>query len=248
MAGKRLNLVSVPQPCPRTWHSMHGSETERLCDDCHKTVHNLSTMKRSEAERLLRTANGTLCVAFSRGADGRIVTSDRRARFSLRRPFDGLSAAALAAFIAVSQPAAALAARLGADQDAAGNTGAIRTVGQNPLRGVINGTVRDMIGEPMADATVTAHKDGADFTTKTDKDGKYVLLVPIGSYRVTAEVLGFNTFALDHIRVWWALPSRVDATLSVGMVGETVTVVGDGVLVDAIKAPVRAVRRLFGAE
>ena len=55
----------------------------------------------------------------------------------------------------------------------------------------ISGTVNDLDGRPVADATVAA---GAH-TTQTDGAGAYTLSVPAGSYRVTAEKLGVCSLA-----------------------------------------------------
>ena len=50
----------------------------RHCSHCRKTVHNLSAMPRSEAEALLASGGGKLCVAFALTPEGRLVSPPER--------------------------------------------------------------------------------------------------------------------------------------------------------------------------
>jgi len=55
---------------------MTGDGTTRFCKHCQLHVHNLSNMTRAEAESFLSTAEGRVCAAFWRRADGTILTTD----------------------------------------------------------------------------------------------------------------------------------------------------------------------------
>jgi hypothetical protein len=69
-----LEQVKVAAPCPADWEKMVGDERVRYCDRCSLHVYNLSGMTRREAEGLVASAEGRLCVRFYRRADGTILT------------------------------------------------------------------------------------------------------------------------------------------------------------------------------
>jgi hypothetical protein len=55
---------------------MQGDAQVRFCGDCKLTVYNLSDMTTAEAEALVRSHEGRLCVRFYRRADGKVMTRD----------------------------------------------------------------------------------------------------------------------------------------------------------------------------
>lgn len=55
---------------------MEGDDRIRFCSDCKLNVYNLSGMTRVEAEELVATREGRLCVTFIRRFDGTIITKD----------------------------------------------------------------------------------------------------------------------------------------------------------------------------
>ena len=69
-----LDGVRVAAPCPADWERMVGDERMRYCDSCSLHVYNLSGMTRREAEALVTSTEGRLCVRFYRRADGTILT------------------------------------------------------------------------------------------------------------------------------------------------------------------------------
>jgi hypothetical protein len=71
-----LERVKVAAPCPADWSKMVGDERVRYCDQCSQHVYNLSGMTRREAEALVTSAEGRLCVRFYRRADGTILTQN----------------------------------------------------------------------------------------------------------------------------------------------------------------------------
>lgn len=71
-----LSGIRIASPCSADWNEMIGSERERFCGDCKLNVYNLSGMTQPEAERLLMSSEGRLCVRFYRRADGTILTKD----------------------------------------------------------------------------------------------------------------------------------------------------------------------------
>src|SRR6185295_3367175 len=71
-----LNNVQVASPCPTDWDEMYGDDRKRFCGECKLNVYNLSDMGRQEAENLLLSSEGRLCVRFYRRKDGTVLTKD----------------------------------------------------------------------------------------------------------------------------------------------------------------------------
>jgi hypothetical protein len=71
-----LENIRVAAPCHVDWAQMTGDERKRHCGDCKKTVYNLSGMTRDEAEHLLVTNEGALCVRYFQRHDGTILLAD----------------------------------------------------------------------------------------------------------------------------------------------------------------------------
>jgi len=89
------------------------------------------------------------------------------------------------------------------------------------------GTVTDPTGAVVANAkiTITNQDNGFVRTTTTNSTGSYSSPnIPNGSYEMTVEVPGFNTFDRKDIVVNVNETVRADAKLQVGNVGQTVTV------------------------
>lgn len=71
-----LDDIKIASPCSQDWNSMTGNDRQRFCGACELNVYNLSGMTRTEAERLIMSAEGRLCVRFYRRADGTVITQD----------------------------------------------------------------------------------------------------------------------------------------------------------------------------
>jgi hypothetical protein len=71
-----LDNVRVASPCSANWNEMYGNERMRFCADCKLNVYNLSDMTRQEAENLIVSSEGRLCVRFFRRTDGTILTKN----------------------------------------------------------------------------------------------------------------------------------------------------------------------------
>src|SRR3954470_19236031 len=74
-----LDVIQVASPCTASWEQMKGDEQRRFCDHCNKFVHDLSAMPTDEAEKLVCSAAGQLCVRFARDTrSGQLITLDYR--------------------------------------------------------------------------------------------------------------------------------------------------------------------------
>ncbi len=103
--------------------------------------------------------------------------------------------------------------------------------------GTVTGKVIDSSGGVLPGVTVTATSPALQVpqvTAVTTADGDYRLNpLPIGTYTLVYELAGFQTSRHEGIRLTAGFTARVDVTMSVGALEETVTVSGASPLVDA---------------
>lgn len=71
-----LNQLTISTPCDVAWDGMAGSDRERHCESCAKTVHNLIELSSGEAYRIVTEAAAKVCVRIHRDAAGNVVTKD----------------------------------------------------------------------------------------------------------------------------------------------------------------------------
>jgi hypothetical protein len=71
-----LRQVKIAAPCSVKWETMPGGERVRSCSQCSHKVYNLSAMSGDEAAKLIREAEGRVCVRLYRRADGSVMTRD----------------------------------------------------------------------------------------------------------------------------------------------------------------------------
>lgn len=109
------------------------------------------------------------------------------------------------------------------------------------LNGQIEGTVTDANGAavPSVSITVSNIQTGTERQTTTDDNGFYRLpLLPLGSYRVTAESTNFKKYIREGITLTTGQIATIDVQLETGSVTEIVTVNSDAPIADAGKIDV----------
>ncbi|HWB95872.1 MAG TPA: carboxypeptidase regulatory-like domain-containing protein, partial [Bryobacteraceae bacterium] len=97
----------------------------------------------------------------------------------------------------------------------------------------ITGRVTDPSGAAIVGATVTAKDQdrGTEWPTKTNEDGIYAFpRIPIGRYELKVEASGFKTHTQSGITLEVNQRARIDATMEVGQVSESVTVTAEGAI------------------
>ena len=95
------------------------------------------------------------------------------------------------------------------------------------ITGSINGIVTDSTGGVLPGVQVTVTNIGTNVakTVTTGPSGAYVVpFLFFGTYRVSAELAGFKTARAENVRLSTSEQVRVDLTLSVGDVTESVEV------------------------
>ncbi|MBI4904646.1 MAG: TonB-dependent receptor [Acidobacteria bacterium] len=95
------------------------------------------------------------------------------------------------------------------------------------LYGSIVGNIKDSTGAAVPDATVSVKEAATGFArqTRTNESGQFQFTtLPGGTYEVTVTKSGFTTFATREVAVSPNSVARVDASLDVGAVSESIRV------------------------
>jgi hypothetical protein len=101
LASMKRTLVVIRTPCGADWNSMSPRGSARLCASCDKLVHDLSAMSESDARRLLRGTDQSLCVRYLYDQTGDIWFAEH---FERRHSRAKLGVAAAAAALAGAAP------------------------------------------------------------------------------------------------------------------------------------------------
>lgn len=72
ISASKLDNIRIATPLSADWQKMEGDERVRHCHKCKLNVFNLKEMTRTEAEKLLQTTEGRLCVQIYRRKDGTV--------------------------------------------------------------------------------------------------------------------------------------------------------------------------------
>ncbi len=93
--------------------------------------------------------------------------------------------------------------------------------------GKISGVVKNADGQALAGANVLV--EGTTFGAATDANGQYYILdVPVGTYTVRAEYIGYKALSISNIRVSADLTTNVDFSLEISAVaGQEVRVTAE---------------------
>jgi Carboxypeptidase regulatory-like domain/TonB dependent receptor-like, beta-barrel len=122
-------------------------------------------------------------------------------------------------------------------------TGAPSSAVAQVLYGSLLGHVTDETGSavPGATVTITREETRASHEAMTDTAGAYhFTTVPSGTYTVMVKLRGFRTFTRTEVPVTLNNVTRVDVSLQVGPLSETVSVAADAPLLQTDRAEVRS--------
>lgn len=106
------------------------------------------------------------------------------------------------------------------------------------VNGTIEGTIVDNSGAVLPGVTVTVLNvdTGTSQSVVSNESGLYrATLLPLGAYRVTAELQGFKKFEQTGITVGAGQTATVNVKLEVGDLNETISVTADAPVVDTAK-------------
>ncbi len=117
-------------------------------------------------------------------------------------------------------------------------------VAQTSVAGTVHGVVTDEQGGALPGVTVTAVSPsvpGAPRTTVTDADGVYRLVnLPPAVFDIAAELSGFSKFVREGVEIRAAVNIKIDVTMTLGSVSETIVVTGEVPLLETEK-PVQSI-------
>jgi hypothetical protein len=108
----------------------------------------------------------------------------------------------------------------------------------------ILGTIHDASGAVVPNARVLAVSTQTDLhrEARSSPEGRYVLpLLPVGAYTVTVEAPSFKKYVRQGIVLSVNENARVDVSLEVGTLAESVSVNADAVMVDTANAALKDV-------
>jgi hypothetical protein len=111
---------------------------------------------------------------------------------------------------------------------------------QTVLEAVLMGTVTDSTGAVLPGVTVSAVHEatGNTFEAVTDASGSFRLPVRTGSYRVTAQLSGFQTVLRTGVQLLLGQQAVINLQMAPAALQETVTVTGEAPLIDTTASTV----------
>ena len=218
-----LDRVSVEKPCTMDWNKMFGNEEVRFCEHCAKSVHNLSTMTRKDAERLVEKSNGNLCIRYYTDKNKKIAFADAPVQITrLGQRVSQFAASVFTAALSVSAVAAQGSARIApeAPTETAQKTQNDKVKTSKSGASSIKGTVFDP-NEAVVPGAAVNLLDSAEnviYQTETNEEGVYEInYVRAGNYRLRVQSPGFQTHSVE-INLQETENRKMDATLNVGAI------------------------------
>jgi hypothetical protein len=183
-----LENIRVAAPCPASWEQMQGDSRVRHCGECKLNVYNLSEMTREQAESLIASREGRLCVRFYRRADGTVLTRNcPRGLEAMVRRVSRIAGAVVTATMSLGA-AFAQAAKPAPSQEK-------QEQAQQKFQFIF--TVVDEQGAVVAGARfrLADNNTGAIYESITDSRGVGIVsgLAP-GSFALRIEFQGFKTY------------------------------------------------------
>jgi len=204
---------------------MSGNDQVRFCEHCSLHVHNLSLMTRNQAERLVARANGRLCVRYHQDAAGRPATLPVGQKLHhIGRRMSRLAAGAFTATLSVTSAVAQGSASFQSDNS---NAPSATQNGRWALGSSIAGTVTDQNGAVIPGATISVSNKEFNVTLygSTGFDGQFKIdSLRAGVYQLRIEAPGFAADDTEGVYVQANGEARVDRTLKVASIEETVDV------------------------
>ena len=99
---------------------------------------------------------------------------------------------------------------------------------------VMTGTITDSTGAVLPGVTVQAINEatGNNYQTVTDSTGVYRIPVRVGSYKLTADLAGFNNIMRTGVQVLVGQTITLNLQMAPSNLQETVTVTGEAPLIE----------------
>ena len=232
MSGNEFaNRFQIPSPCTEDWDSMIGNDQIRFCSHCQKSVHDFSSMSTKQIKKLVAQSGGRLCIRYRPIVPKPIITP-AQTLYKIGRRTSRIAASAFSASLGLSS---AMAATVISKPSINPSPSAVvsATVGTQTLvdddSGSLEGVIFDPKGAAIPGARVTIVNAGSkeSLTSYADGNGHYEFKdLKAGIYNLNVEATGFAVSDLPRIPVRGHDKNRIDQTLSIAAVTETVEIQG----------------------
>jgi Carboxypeptidase regulatory-like domain len=230
MANKSLlNRIDVKSPCNESWDEMVGNNEVRFCSHCAKDVHDLSAMKRADAEKLVQKSSGKLCVRYVKNSTGKLITAQPKFTQIKRR------ATIAASVLATSLTFTTLAYAQGEpivrkDNITQTNKDKIENNERKQGVAIISGEIQDENGALVPEATIRLRNINTNKIRETysNNEGFYefIKLEP-SVYEIQVEVRGFKKLTINNLEI--EKDTKLTRVFNLQNIGE---VVGELIVVD----------------
>jgi Carboxypeptidase regulatory-like domain len=204
MANKSLlNRIDVKSPCNESWDEMVGNNEVRFCSHCVKDVHDLSAMKRADAERLVQKSSGNLCVRYIKTPTGKLITAPPK--FTQIRRNATIAASVLATSLTFTTLAYAQGEPI-KPKDNVTQTNKDKSANSEIKQGfaTVSGVVKDANDAVIQKAKVILRdtKTGKTFQTLSNDEGIYEFNnVEPSIYELSIESMGFKKSIWQNIKI-----------------------------------------------
>ena len=214
-----INKLRIASPCPVGWDSMNGDERVRHCNSCQLNVYNIAEMSRAEAENLIASREGRLCLRLYKRADGTILTKDCPVGLrAFQKRAARMAGAALATILGLFSVSFAQK-----DDKKAVDASKIKITRAVSQETVLRGTILDPNGAVVSGAEILLFKDKVKVAAiKSDDNGDYQFssLAP-GIYVLEARgIAGFKPYKIKNLKINDNESSNMDISLEID--GDTI--------------------------
>lgn len=197
-----IDNLRVASPCHVAWDSMTGSNRVRNCNSCKINVFNIAEMTAAEADHLIHTHDGRLCIRLFKRADGTVITNDCPVGFrTYQKRVARFAGAALTAVLGL------FSVSFGQKQDkqsiVASKAGIVRTASEK-RETELTGKVLDSNGAVVSGAKLKIFQIGGKrrFKTKSNEEGIYRFeALTVGVYQLEVRSAGFKINKIVGIEV-----------------------------------------------
>jgi hypothetical protein len=191
---------------------MVGNERVRYCPECKLDVYDFSSMSDEDVRQVVSGRQQRLCARVRQRPDGTVMPRNSSLRFSIvMRRISRVSRIALTAAISVG-PALGRPPHTTTEQK-------LFQIQQRPTGLAL--AVVDSNGAVIPNAQVTILNE----KTRTETKGHFrVSDLPDGTYEITIDIFGFETYKQSHVDVPGRAPLKFQLRRQVDFVGEVVPV------------------------
>lgn len=224
MSKKRfLEQIEVKNSCSEDWEQMKGNDRARFCSHCSLSVNNLSALSRREALKLVRDANGRICVRYVQNPVDKTPVFANRLHQITRRA--AVAAGVLGASLTLSTLAFAQGSPRLIKREANAQSEALQVnesekdqTEKSPTS--VSGAITDSTGAviPGISVVLVNKETGEMRKVISNDDGFYEFQqTSAGNYTIKAEERnGFKDFILENVTVFEGESSRRDIQMEVG--------------------------------